>query len=168
MKQMVDHDAWGYLQSLVDTYGPVSRIHGFFNVCVFTRLSVSVCLCLPKVPWLHVYDTKALHSILVKDQDSFYRGRIINRLFYFLVHFYLCSDSRSCNSFGMLLFGPGLLSTSGITHKKQRKMLNPVFSGAHMRNLTPIFHEVSRKVRALTPLQCSHVSPILYVAEASP
>lgn len=28
---------------------------------------------------LHVYDPKALHSILVKDNDSFYRGRIINR-----------------------------------------------------------------------------------------
>ena len=160
MKQIVDHDAWGYLRSLVDTYGPVSRIHGFFNVCVFTRLSVSVCLCLPKVPWLHVYDPKALHSILVKDQDSFYRGRIINRLFYFLVHFHLYSDLQSCISFGMLLFGPGLLSTSGATHKKQRKMLNPVFSGAHMRNLTPIFHEVSRKVRALTLLRCSHVSPM--------
>lgn len=49
----------------------------------------------------------------------------------------------------MLVFGPGLLATSGAAHKKQRKMLNPVFSGAHMRNLTPIFHEVSRKVRGL-------------------
>ena len=50
-------------------------------------------------------------------------------------------------SFAMLTIGPGLLSTSGIRHKKQRKILSPVFSGAHMRNLTPIFHEVAQRVR---------------------
>ena len=46
----------------------------------------------------------------------------------------------------MLALGPGLLATNGHKHKKQRKMLNPVFSGAHMRDLTPIFHEVSLRV----------------------
>ena len=49
-------------------------------------------------------------------------------------------------SFGMLIVGPGLLSTSGAVHKKQRKLLNPVFSGAHMRDLTPIFHDVVQRV----------------------
>ncbi|TBU23345.1 hypothetical protein BD311DRAFT_810791 [Dichomitus squalens] len=38
-----------------------------------------------------------------------------------------------------LSIGPGLLGTYGAQHKKQRKMLNPAFSGAHMRNLTPLF-----------------------------
>lgn len=75
----------------------------------------------------------------------------------------LFNGLQSRNSFDMLLFGPGLLSTSGVTHKKQRKMLNPLFSGAHMRNLTPIFLEVSRKVRALIPLTCSLISPHSHV-----
>lgn len=40
------------------------------------------------------------------------------------------------------LVGPGLLSTYGAQHKKQRKMLDPVFSTGHMRNLTPLFNDV--------------------------
>ena len=51
------------------------------------------------------------------------------------------------NSMIRLLLGPGLLGTYGGTHKKQRKMLNPVFSGAHMRNLTPLFYDVAGRVR---------------------
>ena len=37
---------------------------------------------------------------------------------------------------------------SGDHHRKQRKMLNPVFSINHMRRMIPIFNDVSRKVRA--------------------
>ncbi len=46
----------------------------------------------------------------------------------------------------MLLLGPGLLTTYGPHHKKQRKMLNPVFSVAHMRNLTPLFYDITGRV----------------------
>lgn len=31
-------------------------------------------------------------------------------------------------------------------HRRQRKMLNPVFSGAHMRDMTPIFYDIAHKV----------------------
>ena len=48
--------------------------------------------------------------------------------------------------FGDIIMGPGLLFTEGTHHKRQRKMLTPVFSGAHMRNLTPVFHGISNKV----------------------
>ena len=37
----------------------------------------------------------------------------------------------------------------GDTHKKQRKMLNGVFSTKHIKNLTPTFYEVSHRVRAV-------------------
>ena len=67
----------------------------------------------------------------------------------------------------LLLFGPGLLSVlgassshrvhlscvhnkhpfSGETHRKQRKMLNPVFSVNHMRHMLPLFYEVTDRVR---------------------
>ncbi|KAL0570237.1 hypothetical protein V5O48_011722 [Marasmius crinis-equi] len=46
-----------------------------------------------------------------------------------------------------LLFGNGLLSALGDHHRKQRKMLNPVFSIAHIRNMVPIFHDVINKLR---------------------
>ena len=58
----------------------------------------------------------------------------------------------------MLLLGPGLLSTTGARHKRQRKMLNPVFSAAHMRSLTPLFHDVAGKVRVVIRFLRVHIS----------
>jgi len=34
------------------------------------------------------------------------------------------------------MFGPGLLGTLGDQHRKQRRILNPVFSSAHMRGMS--------------------------------
>lgn len=36
---------------------------------------------------------------------------------------------------------------SGEAHRRQRKMLTPVFSEANLRNLTPVFYEVAHRVR---------------------
>ncbi|PIL34233.1 cytochrome P450 [Ganoderma sinense ZZ0214-1] len=46
-----------------------------------------------------------------------------------------------------LLLGPGLLGTLGHQHKRQRKMLNPVFSVKHLREMTPIFYDVIHRTR---------------------
>ncbi|KAH7873382.1 cytochrome P450 [Lentinula edodes] len=71
-----------------------------------------------------------MHHILVKDGALFQPHRIES---------------------GPLLFGNGLLSTIGEQHRKQRKMLNPVFSIAHMRSMMPIFNNVVDQLRnALT------------------
>jgi cytochrome P450 len=43
---------------------------------------------------------------------------------------------------GAVLFGPGLFDTDGYHHRKQRKLLNPVFSIGHMRSIIPIFYDV--------------------------
>ncbi|KAH7873381.1 cytochrome P450 [Lentinula edodes] len=56
---------------------------------------------------LYTFDPKAMHHILVKNLRS-----------------------------GALLLGKGLLNTTGEHHRKQRKMLNPVFSIAHMRSMS--------------------------------
>ncbi|KAJ3506994.1 hypothetical protein NLJ89_g6550 [Agrocybe chaxingu] len=45
------------------------------------------------------------------------------------------------------LFGEGLLSTLGERHRHQRKMLNPVFSIAHLREMVPIFYDVVHKLQ---------------------
>ncbi|KAJ3829900.1 cytochrome P450 [Lentinula raphanica] len=75
---------------------------------------------------LYTFDTKAMYHILIKEGAVFQPHRI---------------DS------GALLFGKGLLSTFGEDHRKQRKMLNPVFSIAHMRSMMPIFHDVVDQLR---------------------
>ncbi|KAJ8455901.1 hypothetical protein ONZ51_g12307 [Trametes cubensis] len=83
-------------------------------------------------PMLCVYDPVAMHSIVLKDQH------IYEEMDWFLN---LALDS----------FGPGLLSTTGETHRKQRKMLGPVFSSKNLRRVTPVFYEVvSRLKSALT------------------
>nr|BED42983.1 cytochrome P450 monooxygenase [Trametes versicolor] len=45
-----------------------------------------------------------------------------------------------------MMLGPGILSVAGDTHKKQRKMLTPVFSAKHLRTVVPIFYRVTDKL----------------------
>ncbi|OCH94337.1 cytochrome P450 [Obba rivulosa] len=78
---------------------------------------------------LYVYDPLALHSIIVKDQ-------------------YVYEEAAWFVKSNELLFGPGLLASLGDHHRKQRKMLNPVFSIAHMRHMTPIFYRVTHKLES--------------------
>ncbi|KAI0648480.1 cytochrome P450 [Trametes meyenii] len=76
---------------------------------------------------LYTYDPRAFHSIFVKDQDVFEESAI------FLTCF-------------MLFMGPGLLATLGDQHRRQRKMLNPLFSAKHLREMTPLFNNVVHRL----------------------
>ncbi|EAU84602.2 hypothetical protein CC1G_00121 [Coprinopsis cinerea okayama7 len=77
---------------------------------------------------LHIDDPKALYHILVKDQNIF-------------------EESEDFIRTNGLVFGPGLLATLGDHHRKQRKLLNPVFSIAHMREMIPTFYDVAYRLR---------------------
>ncbi|KAI0668337.1 cytochrome P450 [Trametes maxima] len=77
--------------------------------------------------WLYTYDPRALHNIFVKDQDVFEETET------FLAGF-------------MVYVGPGLLATLGNQHRKQRKMLNPLFSAKNLRDMTPLFHDVIHRL----------------------
>ena len=59
-------------------------------------------------------------------------------------------SNRIPHSTTRLLVGPGLLSAFGAEHRRQRKLLNPAFSAAHMRGLSPIFYGVAGKVSAVS------------------
>ncbi|KAG1876229.1 cytochrome P450 [Suillus subluteus] len=48
-----------------------------------------------------------------------------------------------------LVFGDGLISTLGEQHRKQRKMLNPVFSISNMRELLPIIQNISHQLKSI-------------------
>ncbi|KAI1782173.1 cytochrome P450 [Ganoderma leucocontextum] len=74
--------------------------------------------------WINVYDPKALYSIAIKDQDVWLK-----------------------NASAAKLLGPGLLATEGAQHRKQRKMLTPVFSIAYLRGITSVFYETTHKLR---------------------
>ncbi|KLO16318.1 cytochrome P450 [Schizopora paradoxa] len=77
---------------------------------------------------LYTIDPLALHHIFVKHQ-------------------YIYEETPFFLLVNKLQFGTSLLSTLGEHHKKQRKMLNPVFSLKHMRGLLSIFYPVSHQLR---------------------
>ncbi|KAG6847206.1 hypothetical protein H0H93_009509 [Arthromyces matolae] len=95
---------WEFNSKLALQYGRVSRIYGMFGKKL-----------------LAVYDPKALHHILVKDQAIYEEtSSFFERLM------------RVCNT--------------GEQHRRQRKMLNPVFSTAYMRNMVPVFSDIARRI----------------------
>ncbi|KAJ3570000.1 hypothetical protein NP233_g4692 [Leucocoprinus birnbaumii] len=77
---------------------------------------------------LLTFDPKALHHILVKDQ---------------LIY----EESTGFITRNEVYFGKGLLATLGDQHRKQRKMMNPLFSIKHMRDMIPLFYEVTERLR---------------------
>ncbi|KAF8072004.1 cytochrome P450 [Lyophyllum atratum] len=76
---------------------------------------------------LYTFDAKALHHIIVKDQ-------------------YIFEETSSFVAANTIMLGDGLLASLGERHRKQRKMLNPVFSIVHMRRMVPVFDEVASKL----------------------
>ncbi|KAG6907125.1 hypothetical protein DXG01_010429 [Tephrocybe rancida] len=102
---------WDFNDMISERYGRVAKVYGPFNS-----------------KNLHIYDPKALHHILVKDQAVY-------------------EETASFLTFNGLVFGGGLLSSLGDQHKKQRKMLNPVFSTMHMRHMMPLFNDVAERLQ---------------------
>ncbi|KAI1798256.1 cytochrome P450 [Ganoderma leucocontextum] len=89
----------------------------------------------PRVALLHgmlgakmveVWDVTALYNVFIKEIDIY---------------------KEPVQNLGLML-GPGLLGTLGNQHKRQRKMLNPVFSVKHLREMTPLFYQVIHKACA--------------------
>ncbi|KAI0060136.1 cytochrome P450 [Artomyces pyxidatus] len=83
---------------------------------------------------LIVADSKACHSILLKEQDIFEESP-----------WFLTSNNA--------IFGAGLTSTQGAHHRKQRKLLNPVFSIKHMRSMIPLFQQLTHQLQDIIRTQ---------------
>lgn len=77
---------------------------------------------------LYISDPKALYNIFIKEQDVYVEPEE-----YYIV--------------GYLHFGEGIFSSRGEDHRRQRKLLSPAFNISHMRTLTPIFYEVTSKLK---------------------
>ncbi|KAF9230506.1 cytochrome P450 [Melanogaster broomeanus] len=131
LKQVFDPYGWSFHQLMDDRFGSLVRFRGLFGA-----------------RWLIISDPKALHYIVVKDQ-------------------YTWEETDALITTNQLAFGNGLISSvgknsrehvryctaltwsriAGERHRKQRKMLNPVFSASHLRHMIPIFQEVSTTVK---------------------
>ncbi|KAI1793787.1 cytochrome P450 [Ganoderma leucocontextum] len=79
--------------------------------------------------FLVIHDVKVLQAVGVKDQESY-------------------AKSIAPSNDLIVLLGPSLLTTEGAQHKRQRKLMNPVFSNNHLRDMSNIFYSVSRKMRS--------------------
>ncbi|EIM84997.1 cytochrome P450 [Stereum hirsutum FP-91666 SS1] len=75
---------------------------------------------------LYIKDPRALYHILTKEQ-------------------YVFEETDMFIKTNKSTFGMGLLSTLGEHHRRQRKLLNPVFSIKHMRYMIPIFFRISHQ-----------------------
>jgi len=111
MGQLMAMNGWAFHSHIAETYGSVVKLKGVFNNKM-----------------LYVFDPKALHHIIVRDQ-------------------YVYEETSVFIATVRLVFGMGLLSTLGDHHRKQRKMLNPVFSGRHVRYMLLTFYEIAGKLR---------------------
>ncbi|KAG8881578.1 hypothetical protein FRB98_004240 [Tulasnella sp. 332] len=56
-------------------------------------------------------------------------------------------------------FGDGLIAAEGLEHKKQRKVINPVFSPAAMRDISPMLMLVAQELRDEWKKQLSALAP---------
>ncbi|KAI0782963.1 cytochrome P450 [Abortiporus biennis] len=104
-------DGWGFQEMLATKWNGVVRVKGIFNENI-----------------LFVFDPKAAHAVLVKDQQIY-------------------ENPPFRRTYGKLLLGDGLLAVAGVQHKTQRKLMNPLFSVAHMHGLFPTFTRVTLQLR---------------------
>ena len=149
MGQLHSYDNWTFMRHTLDTYGSICRLHTFLGVrptrCVTSTITMDSSDAIDKI------------SPCIRSQGS--SRHICKRPGYFLQgrddtcvsrtsdqSYVVCMVDRARNRSTLLMLGPGLLSTDGPAHRKQRKMLNPVFSAAHMRGLIPFFYEIAGKV----------------------
>ncbi|KAJ6556137.1 cytochrome P450 [Mycena capillaripes] len=111
LTQFHDPDGWEFQRELEQSYGQVVKIHGLLGE-----------------RHLFVFDSAALHSILVKDEAMY-------------------EDMPKFMCMNRLLFGQGIFSAIGDEHRKYRKILSPAFSTPHLREMIPLFYDVAERVR---------------------
>ncbi|KAI0055532.1 cytochrome P450 [Artomyces pyxidatus] len=77
---------------------------------------------------LMISDPVALTSIVIQHQEIFEESEWSTEVFRHAI-------------------GPGLLSTTGALHQRQRKLLNSIFSTQRMRSLVPLLNKITNQLR---------------------
>ncbi|KAG2153235.1 cytochrome P450 [Suillus clintonianus] len=107
----------------------ISLFEGGIDYCVniAEKYGGAVRLHGPYGETIYVSDPRALHHIVVKDQHIFEEP----------------DDFIMSNQ---LVFGEGLISTVGEQHRRQRKLISPVFSTSNMRRLLSTVHHIADRL----------------------
>ncbi|KAF5371889.1 hypothetical protein D9757_010589 [Collybiopsis confluens] len=137
--QVFNPSAWGFHEFLAKDYGSMVRLHGPVGSKT-----------------LYTFDPRAMHTVL-KDEEFFEETDGFIQYTFSLVLLNLLDVHRRSN---LLLWGDGLLGTLGDRHRKQRKMLNKVFSTARLRDMTPSFFSVTHKLENALAMQLKSGSDI--------
>ncbi|EJD39174.1 cytochrome P450 [Auricularia subglabra TFB-10046 SS5] len=101
---------------------------------------------------LYIADPLALHTVSVKEQDIFevQASQIAGR---------------------KLLLGEGLLAQLGRQHRKQRKIISPVFSVKHLRELVPAFSDIAetlcQKIKEEVRSGAEEVNMVMWLSKAA-
>lgn len=85
---------------------------------------------------LYISDPRALQSVVVKDQDAFEETSVFIET-------------------NKIIFGPGLVATTGEQHKRQRKIVSPIFSTSQLKSLVPVFYTIAEKLAEVLSGQAS-------------
>ncbi|KAJ3517041.1 hypothetical protein NLJ89_g753 [Agrocybe chaxingu] len=118
-------------QSLVDVYGGMVKVYGFFGD-----------------EQLYVADSQALQQIIIKDQESF-------------------DETAVFLETNKVIFGPGLVATTGEQHKRQRRVVNPIFAVPQLRRISPMFYEIAEKLASVMESELSQHSSSRTVLDMS-
>ncbi|KAJ3964220.1 cytochrome P450, partial [Lentinula raphanica] len=86
---------------------------------------------------LYTFDPRAMHHVLYSDHNVFDASDGFIEQF---------RRAQFPTRASRLNFGRGLFGTPGHEHRRQRKILNPVFSVAHLREMFPTFLEITHKL----------------------
>jgi cytochrome P450 len=79
---------------------------------------------------VYLSDPLALYNVIIKDQHIFEEPDVF------------ITNNKA-------MFGDGLIATIGEQHRKQRKLLNPVFSISNMRELLPTLQPIAHKLTSI-------------------
>ncbi|KEP45976.1 cytochrome P450 family protein [Rhizoctonia solani 123E] len=124
----------GFQVELLEKYGTLCRVKGAMGASFSSHL---VKHFIPQIltalkfesqeDRLWIADPRAMQEIIVKEFDSFH-------------------ESEEFLSWIRVATGNGIITVNGQKHKLQRKLLNPVFTPKHMRNLVPIFQAITNRL----------------------
>ncbi|KAF5371664.1 hypothetical protein D9758_003587 [Tetrapyrgos nigripes] len=118
-------------QQLADRYGGMVKVYGFFGILWYRPEYLDDADCFlvfvltPSDEQLYVSDPLALQSIIVKDQSF--------------------EETEVFIETNRVIFGPGLVATTGDVHRRQRKIVGPVFAVPQLKALIPVFYGVAEK-----------------------
>ncbi|KAH9848263.1 cytochrome P450 [Lenzites betulinus] len=101
-------------------------------------------------PMLCVYDPAAMNTIVLKDIQH---------------DVPLFEETRWFLNVWIDTFGPAILSSTGEAHRKQRKLLGPIFSSKNIRTITPVLYEVAHRLNKAIKTLVESGAPVVDVAQ---